>query len=40
MPATPPITYTVDERQYMVTVAGGGNIGTRSGDAYVAFAVP
>ena len=35
-----PITYTVDERQYVVIAAGGGKIGTKSGDAYVAFALP
>ena len=34
-----PITYAVDGRQYVVIAAGGGKIGTRSGDAYVAFAL-
>ena len=34
-----PVTYAVDERQYVVIAAGGGKIGTRSGDAYVAFAL-
>ena len=35
-----PITYAVDGRQYVVIAAGGGKVGTRSGDAYVAFALP
>lgn len=36
-----PCTYMVDGRQYVVIAAGGGGkIGTRSGDAYVAFALP
>ena len=34
-----PITYAVDGRQYVVIAAGGGKIGTKSGDAYVAFAL-
>jgi quinoprotein glucose dehydrogenase len=35
-----PCTYEVDGRQYVVVAAGGGTMGTRSGDAYVAFALP
>ena len=35
-----PSTYEVDGRQYVVVAAGGGKMGTRSGDAYVAFALP
>ena len=35
-----PSTYEVGGRQYVVVAAGGGKIGTRSGDAYVAFALP
>ena len=35
-----PITYSVDGRQFVVQAAGGGKIGTKSGDAYVAFALP
>ena len=36
-----PCTYMVDGRQYVVIAAGGGGKpGTRSGDAYVAFALP
>ena len=34
-----PLTYAVDGRQYVAIAAGGGKIGTRSGDAYVAFAL-
>jgi quinoprotein glucose dehydrogenase len=40
-PATPrPPTYSVGGRQYVVIACGGGKIGTKSGDAYVAFALP
>jgi quinoprotein glucose dehydrogenase len=35
-----PATYAVDGRQYVVIAAGGGKLGTRSGDAWVAFALP
>ncbi len=35
-----PSTYAVDGRQYVVIAAGGGKLGTKSGDAYVAFALP
>jgi quinoprotein glucose dehydrogenase len=35
-----PATYEVSGRQYVVIAAGGGKMGTRSGDAYVAFALP
>jgi quinoprotein glucose dehydrogenase len=35
-----PATYSVDGRQYVVIAAGGGKMGTRSGDTYVAFALP
>ncbi len=34
-----PATYAVDGRQYVVIAAGGGKMGTKSGDAYVAFAL-
>jgi quinoprotein glucose dehydrogenase len=37
--ATPAI-YSVGDRQYVVIACGGGKIGTKSGDAYVAFALP
>jgi quinoprotein glucose dehydrogenase len=37
--ATPSI-YEVDGRQFVVIAAGGGKLGTRSGDAYLAFALP
>ncbi len=35
-----PSTYAVNGRQYVVVAAGGGKLGTKSGDAYVAFALP
>lgn len=35
-----PSTFSVGGRQYVVIAAGGGKLGTRSGDAYVAFALP
>ena len=35
-----PATYAVGGRQYVVIAAGGGKMGTKSGDAYVAFALP
>ena len=35
-----PATYEVGGRQYVVIACGGGKMGTRSGDAYVAFALP
>ena len=35
-----PATYEKDGRQYVVIAAGGGKMGTPSGDAYVAFALP
>lgn len=37
--ATPSI-YQVDGTQYVVIACGGGKLGTESGDAYVAFALP
>jgi len=37
--ATPSV-YEVDGRQYIVIAAGGGKMGTKSGDTYVAFALP
>ncbi|MDB6055756.1 MAG: Pyrrolo-quinoline quinone, partial [Verrucomicrobiales bacterium] len=37
----PPSTYQVNGRQYLViAAAGGGKLGTPTGDAYVAFALP
>ena len=33
-------TYVVDGRQYVVIAAGGGKMGTKSGDTYVAYALP
>jgi quinoprotein glucose dehydrogenase len=35
-----PATYAVNGKQSVVIAAGGGKMGTRSGDAYVAFALP
>jgi quinoprotein glucose dehydrogenase len=35
-----PATYSVNGRQFVVIACGGGKIGTRSGDAYLAFALP
>ena len=35
-----PATYSVGGRQYVVIAAGGGKVGTKPGDAYVAFALP
>jgi quinoprotein glucose dehydrogenase len=35
-----PSTYSVAGRQFVVIACGGGKMGTKSGDAYVAFALP
>jgi quinoprotein glucose dehydrogenase len=35
-----PATYSVNGKQYVVIAAGGGKMGTPSGDTYVAFALP
>jgi quinoprotein glucose dehydrogenase len=35
-----PATFSVGGTQYVVIAAGGGKLGTASGDAYVAFALP
>ncbi|MFD2146695.1 PQQ-binding-like beta-propeller repeat protein [Mucilaginibacter antarcticus] len=37
--ATPSI-YQVHGKKYLIIACGGGKLGTRSGDAYVAFAIP
>ncbi len=34
-----PITYAIDGKQYVVIACGGGKMGTKSGDAYVAFSL-
>jgi quinoprotein glucose dehydrogenase len=34
-----PATYEINGRQYIVIACGGGKLGTKSGDAYVAFTV-
>jgi quinoprotein glucose dehydrogenase len=35
-----PATYAINGRQYIVIACGGGKIGNKSGDSYVAFALP
>jgi len=35
-----PATYEIDGKQYVVIACGGGKMGTKSGDAYVAFSLP
>jgi quinoprotein glucose dehydrogenase len=35
-----PSTYQVNGRQYVVIAAGGGKLGSKSSDSYVAFALP
>jgi len=35
-----PSTYEINGKQYVVIAAGGGKMGTKSGDAYIAFALP
>ncbi len=35
-----PSTYAVNGTQYVVIAAGGGKMGTKSGDAYLAFSLP
>ncbi|MEX6687735.1 PQQ-binding-like beta-propeller repeat protein [Danxiaibacter flavus] len=35
-----PAVYSANGRQYVVVACGGGKLGTKSGDAYVAFALP
>jgi len=35
-----PACYEVAGRQYVVIGCGGGKMGTKSGDSYVAFALP
>ena len=35
-----PATYIVDGRQYVVIACGGGKIGSKSGDEYIAFSLP
>jgi quinoprotein glucose dehydrogenase len=35
-----PSTYEVNGKQYVVIAAGGGKMGTKSGDTYIAFALP
>ena len=35
-----PATYSAGGRQFVVIAAGGGKMGTASGDSYIAFALP
>ncbi len=35
-----PATYSVNGKQYVVIACGGGKLKTKSGDTYVAFALP
>ena len=35
-----PATYSIDGRQYIVITCSGGKLGTPTGDAYLAFALP
>jgi quinoprotein glucose dehydrogenase len=35
-----PATYTIEGKQYLVIACGGGKIGSKSGDEYIAFALP
>jgi len=35
-----PSTFRANGKQYVVIAAGGGKLGTPSGDSYVAFALP
>jgi len=35
-----PATYSIDGKQYVVIACGGGKIGSKSGDEYMAFALP
>ncbi len=35
-----PSTYEVNGKQYVVIACGGGKMGTKSGDTYIAFALP
>jgi quinoprotein glucose dehydrogenase len=37
--ATPSV-YSIGGREYLVIACGGGKLGTRSGDSYLAFALP
>jgi quinoprotein glucose dehydrogenase len=38
--AATPATYSVNGKQYVVIACGGGRDGAKSGDSYVAFALP
>lgn len=36
--ATPSV-YEIDDKEYVVIACGGGKMGTKSGDSYIAFAL-
>ena len=40
LPAGGYATYEAGGRQFVVIACGGGKMGTKSGDSYVAFALP
>ena len=35
-----PATYFLDGKQYVVIACGGGKIGSKSGDEYIAYSLP
>jgi len=35
-----PVSYSVNGKQFIVIACGGGKLGTKSGDTYVAFGLP
>jgi quinoprotein glucose dehydrogenase len=35
-----PATYRIGGKQFLVIACGGGKLGAKSGDSYVAFALP
>jgi quinoprotein glucose dehydrogenase len=35
-----PATYAVNGKQYVVVAAGGTKLGTKTGDSYIAYALP
>jgi quinoprotein glucose dehydrogenase len=35
-----PAVYAINGRQYIVVTCSGGKLGTKTGDQYIAFALP
>ncbi|MDZ7649432.1 MAG: PQQ-binding-like beta-propeller repeat protein [Cytophagales bacterium] len=35
-----PAVYEIDGKQFLVIACGGGKMGTKSGDSYIAFSLP